>query len=97
MKFSISVTGIVALATSAIASPIGLNIPGIINLDIGTDNGLSLNVLGGLIHANVGGRSPKALKIPMAAPVHAAPAVPAIPAVPAVPAVPAIPAFSHFF
>ncbi|KAJ1818827.1 hypothetical protein LPJ60_004113 [Coemansia sp. RSA 2675] len=52
MKYSIFVTSIVALATSSIASPIGLNIPGIINLDIGGGNGLNLNVLGGLVHAN---------------------------------------------
>ncbi|KAJ2417445.1 hypothetical protein GGI10_000177 [Coemansia sp. RSA 2530] len=91
MKYSIFVTSIVALATSSIASPIGLNIPGIINLDIGGGNGLNLNVLGGLVHANVGGHSPRPPKIPTAAPV------PAVPAVPAAPAVPAIPAFPHFF
>ncbi|KAJ2446923.1 hypothetical protein GGI03_007458, partial [Coemansia sp. RSA 2337] len=79
---------ITALATSSVASPVGLNIPGIISLDVGGGNGLSLNVLGGLVHASVGGRG---TKTPRAAPPAAV-----VPAVPAVPAVPFFPAFHPF-
>ncbi|KAJ1724810.1 hypothetical protein LPJ53_000946 [Coemansia erecta] len=66
-------------------APIGLNIPGIINLELGSGNGLNLNVLGGLVHANVGGRGSRAKK-PMEPPMAAVPPPPAA-AMPVVPIV----------
>ncbi|KAJ2584764.1 hypothetical protein GGF44_003632 [Coemansia sp. RSA 1694] len=86
-------------AASSIAAPIGLNIPGILNLDIGGGNGLNLNVLGGLVHANIGGRgskTPRATPRPVTPIAAPTPPMPAFHATPAVPAVPAIPAFYPF-
>ncbi|KAJ1949995.1 hypothetical protein FBU59_000892 [Linderina macrospora] len=64
MKLSIVLSSLVALAA---ATP-GLNIPGILNLEFGGPNGgLSLNVLSGLVKADIGG-SHKASKPPAAKP-----------------------------
>ncbi|KAJ2566874.1 hypothetical protein IW140_004737 [Coemansia sp. RSA 1813] len=51
-----STTTIITLLASAYAAPAGLKIPGILNLDLGgSAGGLHLDVLGGLINANIGG------------------------------------------
>ncbi|KAJ2377345.1 hypothetical protein GGI05_006881 [Coemansia sp. RSA 2603] len=74
-----------SIASATRGAPIGLNIPGIINLELGSGNGLNLNVLGGLVHANVGGRGSRAKK-PMEPPMASVPAPPAA-AMPVVPIV----------
>ncbi|KAJ2747676.1 hypothetical protein GGI20_000325 [Coemansia sp. BCRC 34301] len=96
MELSLFVAGITAFAASSIASPIGLNIPGILNLDIGNGHGLNLNVLGGLVHANIGGgrsgpKTPRTTSRPAAPVVAPTPPMAVAPAVPAVPAFPAFP------
>ncbi|KAJ2787837.1 hypothetical protein GGI15_000406 [Coemansia interrupta] len=73
------------IASATRGAPIGLNIPGIINLELGSGNGLNLNVLGGLVHANVGGRGSRANK-PTQPPMAAVPPPPAA-AMPVVPIV----------
>ncbi|KAI8324178.1 hypothetical protein GQ54DRAFT_331941 [Martensiomyces pterosporus] len=51
------------------AAPSGLNIPGILSLDIGGSSGLELDVLNGLVHAEIGGHRPKStVKLPAAVP-----------------------------
>ncbi|KAJ1771055.1 hypothetical protein LPJ74_002642 [Coemansia sp. RSA 1843] len=53
---SVVATTIITLLASAYAAPAGLKIPGILNLDLGgSAGGLHLDVLGGLINANIGG------------------------------------------
>ncbi|KAJ2879725.1 hypothetical protein IWW38_006069, partial [Coemansia aciculifera] len=93
--FSLFVAG---FAASSIAAPIGLNIPGIVNLDIGGGNGLSLNVLGGLVHASIGGhgKAPRTTHsvAPVATPTP--PATPPMTTAPVVHVVPIIPAFPPF-
>ncbi|KAJ2223305.1 hypothetical protein IWW45_008376 [Coemansia sp. RSA 485] len=85
MKTSAIVAIVAAISSSAIATPVGLNIPGIISLDI--SNGLNLNVLGGLVHANVGGRGERTKK----------PAPPTVLAPPPVGAPVAPPVFGRHF
>ncbi|KAJ2760604.1 hypothetical protein H4S06_001638 [Coemansia sp. BCRC 34490] len=60
MKFVLSYTAVISLLTCAYAVPVGLKIPGILNLDIGHGNsGLHIDILGGLINANIGNGNKK--------------------------------------
>ncbi|KAJ2005571.1 hypothetical protein GGI02_001854 [Coemansia sp. RSA 2322] len=83
MKLALITSSIVTIVSGVMATPNGLNIPGILNLDLGHGNGLELNVLGGLIHANIGGRGQRASKpaTQSAAPLATASPVPAPPAI----------------
>ncbi|KAJ2122793.1 hypothetical protein IW147_003077 [Coemansia sp. RSA 720] len=55
MKFSVASVAVILGGTQAVLG--ALTIPGIITLDLGNGNGLKLDVLGGLISANIGNRS----------------------------------------
>ncbi|KAJ1800745.1 hypothetical protein LPJ59_000847 [Coemansia sp. RSA 2399] len=72
MKLTLSTTTIFTLIASAYAAPAGFRIPGILNLDLGgSAGGLHLDVLGGLINANIGSGHRKAVpKNPSTPPTH---------------------------
>ncbi|KAJ2480951.1 hypothetical protein IWW56_002118 [Coemansia sp. RSA 2131] len=55
MKFSVASVAVILGGTQAVLG--ALTIPGIITLDLGNGNGLKLDVLGGLISANIGNRN----------------------------------------
>ncbi|KAJ2141104.1 hypothetical protein IW142_005044 [Coemansia sp. RSA 564] len=52
MKFSVASVAVIMGGTQAVLG--ALTIPGIISLDLGNGDGLKLDILGGLISANIG-------------------------------------------